>query len=1332
MAIAKLIQQYRKSINPPYSRKDAAPILATLFILVVIPLIVFIILSVPNGQPQAAPSGPPRGVAGDLWADVIIGKPDFSEITPYEVVPYKVANPGGVIVDRSVSPGRAYVWDSENSRILGLDLAKCYSGTSACTADIVIGQPSGYDHSACNGDSGFQNYPNRASANASTLCGIPENTQSPLEHKSFVSMAVDSSSNLYVPDAFNHRVLKYINPFTTDTVADEVWGQADFSGNTYNRGASPTASSLCFGGYDNSWGFGVEIDSSGNLWVADGGNNRVLRFPKNPTTGEISKTADLVLGQPGFTTRDMGHGMNQMEGPNALRFDHNGWLYEVESTAPSGHHRVLVFKPPFVSGMSANNTFASGLNGPSGIEMDPAGGGVWVFEHKEGRIRLWDFDGVTVKKDLKINQNGGGSLGIDTNGNILASAYVYGQDVYRFALQPDGSYLQDKRLFSPPYGYNKFGSKGLSSGGGVEVTAGQLIVADRGRLLFWNNPNTLTNGKPADGFVGVRDFETSVWDCCGRLRADDAGHLYVQAGFVIKVYQLPLSIGSKPIKTLKFPFTTLEGDQISAPSSGAIVGIAPVGNGEFLWLSHSETHRVFRIRDPLTNPVVDVILGQKDVNGTTCNRGQVPESPYGPAPNLTADMLCWPGAVALDRLGNLFVSDHALEVHGNGRLLEFNASLFPTNNTTTIFAPSAKKIFPGILPWEPAFDSQNRMVVGYNVYSGKRFVGVYNDPLGPSTTPDTYLKDYWSMPYATAFDKYDNLYIGDLNRSRVLIYKDPFNNNPNIPPDPPIPEVTTINTKISISSDDAFNGCSLETAAIGVSLGLDQRCTPAKPITTGLRFQNLAIPQGATITNAVISFVSSADYTNPLSLIIKGAATDNSPTFSSSNNPATASTTTASVPFNIGYPWQWKAHDFTPNFAFVVQEIVNRPGWQAGNSLAVIIKDNGSASERRFDGFNIDPTGTAELWVQYTTASDNQYPTISITSPTAGALLKGSVNVAASANDNVGVTKVELYVDGTLNGEDSTTPYSFSWDTTTATNASHTLTTKAYDAAGNAGVSSNVTVTIDNQPPTTPTGLTATVATYNQVNLVWNASSDNVAVTGYWIVRNSTPIASSTTNNYTDNTVSLSTTYNYQVIAYDSAGNISGPSNTATTTTPATPDTSPPTAPANLVATAISSSQINLSWTASTDNIGVTGYDVYNGNNIKIATVTTTSYGDTGLAASTPYSYYVKAFDAAGNNSAASNTASATTFAPPVSTGNITGTVFSSAGGVVGSAKVSLTVNGSKKTYITNSLGVYTITNLPAGTYSLKFSAQRYISQTVSGTVTASTTVTKNLTLQKR
>ena len=93
-------------------------------------------------------------------------------------------------------------------------------------------------------------------------------------------------------------------------------------------------------------------------------------------------------------------------------------------------------------------------------------------------------------------------------------------------------------------------------------------------------------------------------------------------------------------------------------------------------------------------------------------------------------------------------------------------------------------------------------------------------------------------------------------------------------------------------------------------------------------------------------------------------------------------------------------------------------------------------------------------------------------------------------------------------------------------------------------------------------------------------------------------------------------------------------------------DTTNPSIPANLTAIAVSSSQINLSWTASTDNVGVTGYRIYRGGN-QIATSITANYSDTGLSPSTAYTYTVSAYDAAGNNSLQSASATTTSLPPP-------------------------------------------------------------------------------------
>lgn len=97
---------------------------------------------------------------------------------------------------------------------------------------------------------------------------------------------------------------------------------------------------------------------------------------------------------------------------------------------------------------------------------------------------------------------------------------------------------------------------------------------------------------------------------------------------------------------------------------------------------------------------------------------------------------------------------------------------------------------------------------------------------------------------------------------------------------------------------------------------------------------------------------------------------------------------------------------------------------------------------------------------------------------------------------------------------------------------------------------------------------------------------------------------------------------------------------TSTVTDPA--DTEPPTTPTNLTPSAVSSSQINLAWTSSTDDVGVTGYDIYCGGSL-LTSVAGTSYQDTGLTPATTYSYQVRAKDAAGNTSAVTSSVSATT-----------------------------------------------------------------------------------------
>ena len=121
------------------------------------------------------------------------------------------------------------------------------------------------------------------------------------------------------------------------------------------------------------------------------------------------------------------------------------------------------------------------------------------------------------------------------------------------------------------------------------------------------------------------------------------------------------------------------------------------------------------------------------------------------------------------------------------------------------------------------------------------------------------------------------------------------------------------------------------------------------------------------------------------------------------------------------------------------------------------------------DNYAADPTYTLYDDVAVATSTpDTTPPTTSITAPAAGSTVSGTVTVTATASDNVGVTKIELYVDGVLLATGSASPFSAAWNTGGAANGSHSLTSKAYDAAGNVGTSAAVSVTVSNTTVVNP------------------------------------------------------------------------------------------------------------------------------------------------------------------------------------------------------------------------------------------------------------------------
>ena len=265
-------------------------------------------------------------------------------------------------------------------------------------------------------------------------------------------------------------------------------------------------------------------------------------------------------------------------------------------------------------------------------------------------------------------------------------------------------------------------------------------------------------------------------------------------------------------------------------------------------------------------------------------------------------------------------------------------------------------------------------------------------------------------------------------------------------------------------------------------------------------------------------------------------------------------------------------------------------------------------------------------------------------------LVTTSQALTFNGNDPIGLFKNGTLIDviGTFN---STAV--FAQDKTLVRNASVTSPNTTYvasewtefpqDTYSNLGSHTmDLGTPSDTEAPTAPTNLVASNITTSSLTLSWTASTDNVGVDSYLVYQNGLQIQTISGTSVSITGLSASTTYSFYVKAKDAAGNVSAASSTVNVTTLTPPDTQAPTAPGSLTASGVSQTGLTLTWSASTDNVGVTQYLIYK-NGSQVGTSTTTSYAVSGLTAATTYSFYVKAKDAAGNTSAASSTINVTT-----------------------------------------------------------------------------------------
>ena len=289
-----------------------------------------------------------------------------------------------------------------------------------------------------------------------------------------------------------------------------------------------------------------------------------------------------------------------------------------------------------------------------------------------------------------------------------------------------------------------------------------------------------------------------------------------------------------------------------------------------------------------------------------------------------------------------------------------------------------------------------------------------------------------------------------------------------------------------------------------------------------------------------------------------------------------ASTLASSTQIEIQIPTAWSSNSLT---------ISSYPGqFNSGQTAYLYVID--SNNDVNANGYPITIGGGG---------GDTTPPTVSLTAPANGATVSGTTTtVSATASDNSGtVSGVQFRLDGAnLGAEDTTSPFSTVWNTTTETNGAHTLTAVARDPSGNTATSSSVSVTVSNgdtTPPTSPSGLGANATSTSSITVTWTASTDNVGVTGYIVERcqgsgcsNFTQVGTPTASPFVDSGLTPNTFYNYHVRARDAANNLSGWSNVVGATTQAGTPAPAFTLTAN--PTTITSGQSStLTWSAVTN-----------------------------------------------------------------------------------------------------------------------------------------------------
>jgi uncharacterized protein (TIGR03437 family) len=654
--------------------------------------------------------------------------------------------PSGIALDTSVSPPILYVADFGNNRVLAWKNA--FGFTKGDTADKVIGQ---------------RDFVSTAAQGPTT--NLTSGLVGP------TGIAVDKNGALYVLDTGNNRIIRFPAPFTQtgDLLQfDLLIGQKDTNGRSANEGNSlPSEKTLAFFNGNNIFQAGLAFDGSGNLWVTDAINNRVLRFPVSALGAGAANepSADLVLGQNNFTSNTLpanigasqcGNttatnevcGKNFLRTPAALAFDSKNRLFVADAD-----FRVVVYAPPFSIGQLAARIM--GFVPPTPQNPTP----LRVSESTLG----FAPSGVFFVGDRPFVAD-------------TSNARVLGYDT--FDQWPD-----EATAFSPP----------------AKVLIGQTSFQGFNSNLNLPRPTASTLAGPLPNFTTVPVSGPVGGVFAGTdLFILDTGNNRV---LVFPQQSGTFSAANRLLGQLDFQYNSLnliEGREVGFSGNGGSCG-SVFNSGGFALIDPASNPPHLYIADPLNNRILgyndyrkvnagskaDLVIGQTDLLSAVIN---FPNN----SPTQTSDVGLWsPEGLAVDSDGNLYVADSC-----NARVLRFPKPYAQPQGAqqranlvlgqSTFFGQPIRDISRSTMrtSYGLAFTADGSLVTsdpaanrvlyfkkpkGGDFLSGSAAANVFGQADFSSSLTVTF-----SSPHQIAIDPDDQLYVADTINNRIAIL-------PNVP-----------------------------------------------------------------------------------------------------------------------------------------------------------------------------------------------------------------------------------------------------------------------------------------------------------------------------------------------------------------------------------------------------------------------------------------------------------------------------------------------------------------------------------------------------------------------